>query len=212
MKQGFAANVAATAPSIPSGWDDGYPSDGNPLTPIPPTQPGAYWFHMIGTSIERVITAAGLTPDASNLDLLKNAISATVPSGTVIAFAKNTAPAGYLKCDGMAISRSIYSALFSVIGTTFGVGDGSTTFNLPDMRGQFVRGWADAGVIDAGRVFGSTQLDELKSHSHNSWALAAGSSVVAGGSTHVVSTAATSLTGGSETRPRNVAHLYCIKI
>lgn len=74
--------------------------------------------------------------------------SSGVPIGTVIDFASPTAPAGYLKCNGALISRSAYSALFSVIGTTYGEGDGSTTFALPDRRGLFSRGWDDGRGID----------------------------------------------------------------
>jgi microcystin-dependent protein len=65
----------------------------------------------------------------------------SVPIGTIDWFAMSTAPAGYLECDGSAVSRSTYSALFSKIGTLYGVGDGSSTFNLPDLRGRFARGW-----------------------------------------------------------------------
>jgi microcystin-dependent protein len=59
-----------------------------------------------------------------------------VPTGAMTAYAGATAPAGWLLCDGSAVSRTTFSALFSAIGTTFGVGDGSTTFNLPDLRGR----------------------------------------------------------------------------
>ncbi len=68
-----------------------------------------------------------------------------VPAGTVSAFAGASAPNGYLLCDGGAISRSIYSDLFASLGITYGAGDGSTTFNIPDLRGEFLRG------LDAGR-------------------------------------------------------------
>ena len=86
------------------------------------------------------------------------AVPSGTPTGTVIFYAKNTAPTGFLKANGAAVSRSTYADLFAVTGTTFGVGDGSTTFNLPDMRGYFARGWADDGSIDTGRTFGTTQL------------------------------------------------------
>ena len=56
--------------------------------------------------------------------------------------------------------------MFSTISTTFGVGDGSSTFALPDLRGQFIRGWANNGSTDASRVFGSTQTDQNKNHTH----------------------------------------------
>ena len=79
------------------------------------------------------------------------------PAGTVIFYGANSAPTGYLKANGAAVSRSTYADLFTAIGTTFGVGNGSTTFNVPDMRGYFARGWADDGSIDSGRTFGTTQ-------------------------------------------------------
>ncbi|QRC15964.1 tail fiber protein [Klebsiella pneumoniae] len=71
--------------------------------------------------------------------------------------ARSTAPSGWLKANGEAVSRTIYAALFEAIGTTFGIGDGSTTFNLPDLRGEFIRGWDDGRGIDSGRGFGSEQ-------------------------------------------------------
>ncbi len=81
-------------------------------------------------------------------------------------FARSTAPSGYLKCNGAAISRTTYAALFSAIGTTFGAGDGSTTFNIPDLRGEFIRGWDDARGVDTSRVFGSWQDGQNLSHTH----------------------------------------------
>lgn len=87
-------------------------------------------------------------------------------AGMIAAFARNTPPAGWLKANGAAISRTTYDSLFVAIGTTFGAGDGSTTFNLPDMRGEFLRGWDDARGIDTGRAFGSFQDSDNKSHTH----------------------------------------------
>ncbi len=156
----------------------------------------------------------------------------SVPVGAVFWFAADTAPSGYLKANGASVSRTTYAALFAVIGTTFGVGDGSTTFGLPDLRGEFVRGWDDGRGVDSGRVFGSAQGDANKAHNH---------SVTGGAHTHEVyedslggtgdaltlstghNTAATvqsdtgthaytvSSEGESEARPRNVALLACIK-
>lgn len=63
-----------------------------------------------------------------------------VPSGSVIPFAGSTAPQGYLLCDGREVSRTDYPYLFDVIGTTYGEGDGSTTFNLPNLQDKFVQG------------------------------------------------------------------------
>ena len=80
-----------------------------------------------------------------------------VPPGTVANFARSTPPPGWLKANGAAVSRTSYSALFAAIGTTFGAGDGSTTFNLPDDRGHFTRSWDDGAGVDQARAFGSKQ-------------------------------------------------------
>ena len=93
-------------------------------------------------------------------------LASGVPVGTILAHAANTPPSGFLECNGSNISRSTYATLFSTISTTFGVGDGSSTFALPDLRGQFIRGWANTGSTDASRVFGSTQTDQNKNHTH----------------------------------------------
>ena len=82
--------------------------------------------------------------------------------GQVCFFAMDTAPDGFLKANGAAVSRTTFSALFNAIGTTFGAGDGSTTFNLPDMRGEFPRGWDDGRGVDSGRSFGTAQLDQMQ--------------------------------------------------
>lgn len=89
------------------------------------------------------------------------------PPGKVGYFAGTTAPAGWLKANGAAVSRTAYAALFAYVGTTFGAGDGTNTFNLPDLRGEFVRGFDDGRGLDGGRTFGSEQLDGLGTHAHS---------------------------------------------
>lgn len=74
------------------------------------------------------------------------------PTGAVIAFAGSSAPTNWLLCSGQAVSRTTYAALFAVISTTYGVGDGTTTFNLPDLRGRTVAGIDNMGGSDAGRL------------------------------------------------------------
>jgi microcystin-dependent protein len=91
----------------------------------------------------------------------------TVPIGTVAYFSAATAPDSWLVCNGQAISRTEYDVLFARIGTTYGAGNGSTTFNVPDLRGEFIRGWDGGRGVDSGRTFGSAQVDELKSHTHS---------------------------------------------
>jgi microcystin-dependent protein len=75
-----------------------------------------------------------------------------IPTGTVNAYAGSTAPTDWLLCFGQAVSRSTYSALFAVVSTTYGVGDGTTTFNLPDLRGRGIAGADNMGGTDAGRL------------------------------------------------------------
>jgi len=77
--------------------------------------------------------------------------------GTVSGFAAVNAPKGWLKCNGAEVDRVLFSKLFAVIGEQFGAGDGSTTFNLPDLRGEFLRGFDDGRGVDVGRVFGVSQ-------------------------------------------------------
>jgi microcystin-dependent protein len=141
--------------------------------------------------------------------------SSDIKAATAAFFAMNSAPDGWLKANGAAISRTAYAALFAVIGTTFGAGDGSTTFNIPDLRGYFPRGWDDSAGVDSGRAFGSIQQDELKSHAHTyDRAVYPNWTTTPGGAFQVVpyyTTATTNATGGTETRPKNVALLACIK-
>lgn len=96
---------------------------------------------------------------------LGNAPNPILP-GTIAYMGINSAPLGWLKANGAAISRTTYADLFSVIGTTFGTGDGLSTFNLPDLRGEFIRGHDDGRGVDNGRVLGSWQDSDNKSHNH----------------------------------------------
>lgn len=95
-------------------------------------------------------------------------------AGMVAAFAMTTVPAGWLKCNGAAVSRTTFAQLFALLGTTYGAGDGSTTFNLPDMRGLFPRGWDDGRGLDPGRALGTYQDMMVQSHSHSASAAAVG--------------------------------------
>ncbi len=81
--------------------------------------------------------------------------------GEVAAWPAAAIPSGWLECDGAAVSRTTYASLFAAIGTTFGVGDGSTTFNLPDLRGEFIRGLDNGRGVDAARALGSAQTGQV---------------------------------------------------
>lgn len=139
-------------------------------------------------------------------------IGLAVPTGAVISFAGISAPATYLICDGSAVSRTTYADLFAIIGTTYGAGDGSTTFNLPDLRGEFVRGFDNSRGVDSGRAFGSFQDDELRQHRHDIVTGEPGNALAGGGGREVDSgLTQTAFFGGTETRPRNVALNYIVK-
>nr|DAF32415.1 MAG TPA: tail collar fiber protein [Caudoviricetes sp.] len=93
---------------------------------------------------------------------LNNSVQISELVGEVAFFARTTPPSGWLKANGAAVSRTTYAALFAAIGTTFGAGDGSSTFNLPDLRGEFVRGLDDGRNVDGGRRLGTNQGDAIR--------------------------------------------------
>jgi len=97
-------------------------------------------------------TEAGLMTAADKTKLDGISSGSSTPAGVVLPFSGNTAPAGYLFCYGQAVSRTTYADLFSEIGTTYGTGNGSTTFNLPDLRGRAVFGKDNMGGAAAGRL------------------------------------------------------------
>jgi microcystin-dependent protein len=142
---------------------------------------------------------------------------AVVPVGSITMYGANTPPTGWLECNAAAVSRTTYAALFAVIGTTFGVGNGTTTFNLPESRGEFMRGWDNARGVDTGRVFGSAQADEFEAHVHSVQPPAASDDTSSGltttgtGGAETITPYNTASTGGSETRPRNIAVMFIIK-
>lgn len=139
-------------------------------------------------------------------------------TGQVAFFAMSTTPNGWLKANGASVSRTTYAGLFSVIGTTYGVGDGSTTFGLPDLRGEFLRALDDGRGVDSGRGIGTAQGHQMQSHTHTITPLQTTSGTYAGVGTYNGTNSSTpnsGATGGtsnsSENRPRNVALLACIK-
>lgn len=89
-----------------------------------------------------------------------------IPLASILWFCSPRVPPGYLLCDGSEVLRSRYQQLFRAIGTTYGTGDGKTTFNLPNLVGRFCRGWGPESPIDPGRLFGTYQADTVKRHAH----------------------------------------------
>lgn len=106
---------------------------------------------------DNTVTTAKIVDGNVTLAKLAAAVQALlVPTGSVSPFAGTSEPTGWLFCYGQAISRTTYAALFAAIGTTYGSGDGSTTFNLPDMRGRVVAGQDDMGGTSANRLTNQT--------------------------------------------------------
>lgn len=142
------------------------------------------------------------------------------PPGAIMWWAKAAPPAGWLKCNGALLNRGAYAALFNSIGVTHGAGDGTTTFALPDLRGEFIRGLSDGRVgIDTGRTLGSAQADMFQTHTHNITGWSSTVNETPGAhfyntnqfNTTASTTAPLGGNSGSETRPRNIALLPIIK-
>lgn len=144
-------------------------------------------------------------------DQIQTTIDGVIPIGGVIAWPTSSVPTNYLECDGSTFSAGTYAALNTLLG-------GNT---LPDLRGEFVRGWDNSRGVDSGRAILSTQAGQMPSHTHNVYTHAgdpAGSTAngAGGGDTvNTVTDGVTSATGGtsnsSETRPRNVAFMYVMR-
>lgn len=174
MDRAFLSGASATPPDAPASPSVGYPTGGDLSTAVPPTNPGAHWFYAITEEIRNVIVGAGLTPLVSSVTQLVQAIRLFGHEpGDLKMRAHGVVPTGWLECDGRAISRTTYSALFAAIGTTYGAGDGSTTFNVPDMRGEVARGWDHGRGVDPGRVLGSSQAASAGEHYHGTGAFTA---------------------------------------
>lgn len=153
-----------------------------------------------------------------------------VPVGSTIWVNSTSAPAGFIKENGALLSRATYPALYTYAAASgnivteaswssgnsgaFSTGDLSTTFRIPDSRGEFVRGYDDSRGVDTGRVLGARQADELKAHIHGNagsfFITSSGGGVYNAGASGGQQTT-TSSTGGAETRPRNIAKLACVK-
>jgi len=165
---------------------------------------------------------AGPGDSSSKIATTAFVINNGMPVGSIIFTARPSAPAGYVKASGAAIGREAYAALFAVIGTIYGAGDGSTTFNLPDLRGMFVRGLDEYRGTDPYyyRSVGSTQAHSVQDHAHTVDTPLRNADNDRGGSSSSwsIDNVQTNWTGGmangnasTETRPVNMALLACIK-
>lgn len=151
-----AADLYFGARTVPNRWVWNDKFDGSGTDRMTLREDGLLTLNPTGAGVP---SAAGDIVNKAYVDAIG------VPIGTVIAFARVTAPAKYLSCNGASLIRADYDPLFQIIGTTYGAAD-SSHFSLPDMRGEFIRGYDSSGTIDPGHGFGLKQSDLLESHTH----------------------------------------------
>ena len=210
----------------------------------------------VASEVLNVVLAANIAPDRQDDTQLLQAINTLIANGgsggnggngggfgaeigSVTAFAMPPPPEGWLVCDGSAVSRTDYADLYAAIGTVWGDGDQIATFNLPDLRGEFIRGFDAGRGVDVDRVFASDQLDQMQritaralgygtdggmfapfasfdgafseAEANNNGRAAVGthSGLVSG--LAFDSAGSPNARVGAETRPRNVAMTYAIK-
>ena len=186
-----------------------------------------------GVNVTGSVTATSFVGSGAGL----TGISA-IPAGMVAPFAQTSAPSGWLVCNGNAVSRTSYADLFSAIGTTYGAGDGSSTFNVPELRGEFIRGLDNSRGIDSGRANGSFQdhgIPAMKGHISDAHGQSRLQTFAQSGFTNVFDGVGTSswrtsihavsgnyasimfdstnvIPAATHVRPRNVAMTYMIKV
>ena len=151
-------------------------------------QPGVALSEVANTTWRQTSVAAaaiaGMVIDLTPLDMLDDGNVANYKAGVIAAINQliataqfwkpgdvkgtmsTTVPTGWLVANGQIVSRTTYADLFAAIGTTYGAGDGSTTFGIPDLRGEFLRGWDDGRGVDSGRALGSFQAQMVQTHKH----------------------------------------------
>ena len=213
-------------------WEPTEPTGGatalwfNTATGISYISTGVGWVAWRTVVVGRFSKASGSISYVETFPYRQSFYDEETQIGTIRTFAANTEPrGGWLPCSGVAVSRMRYRTLFNYIGTTYGVGDGLATFNMPDLRGRFVRGHDAGAGVDAGRAFGSTQNDEFKAHNHTFTDFASnvqtqvladtggtgGNVSLPNAGTAYATNSAMNNTGGTETRPKNVAMGFYIK-
>ena len=113
---------------------------------------------------DSVITAKIQDGAVTAAKLDAGAVSVLMPTASIMPYAGSSAPTGYLLCDGAAISRSTYSNLFGLLATTYGSGDGSSTFNIPDLRGRVIAGHGGTLLSGSADAIGATNAHSTKTH------------------------------------------------
>lgn len=185
-KADLASPTFTGTPVLPSGTTLG----GTAMTT--PTGTGAAVL-AVSPTLTGVPVAPTASPGTSTTQLATTAFvaAASVPTGTIVMFGAATAPTGYLGCDAAAVSRTTYAALFAVVGITWGAGDGSTTFNVPDLRGRAPIGTGTGSGLTARSLAASGGAEthtlitaEMPAHTHTSTRMASEVDATSGGDLH----------------------------
>lgn len=140
-----------------------------------------------GTPTAPTATAGTSTTQIATCEYVGTAIASAAPTGSITMWSTGTAPSGYLLCNGQAVSRTVYAALFAVLGSVFGSGDGSTTFNVPDYRDRMPIG---AGTLYSVNSKGGSKDAVVVAHTHT------GTTATNGAHSHIIDAANSSLSGG----------------
>ena len=222
MRQLNSLGIAIEPPSGP--FPFGQLKNSNPLGSGNGSAAIAEWandpIQMIYAALDHFgISISDVAEQVGDSDFIR-ILEGVLPVGTFLPAAFTTDPATLdircLPCEGQTVSEVTYAALFARIGTAFNTGgEPGGSFRLPETRGEGIRGFDDGRGIDPARVFGSYQLDEFKSHTHDadSFALAGtlGNVFRNDGSVNNPATLTTLATGGSETRMRNFTAKFLIR-
>ncbi|MCW8918899.1 MAG: hypothetical protein OQL08_08810 [Gammaproteobacteria bacterium] len=224
-----------------AGHDNNTFTEGDPQASVPATVVTDDWLNAVQEEIANVIEEGGGELDKQDNTQLLTKIQALiaagqsigVPTGTTINGYFAAAPTGFVEASGVTLSRATYSDLYDhavaeglVITEAawqageygmFSDGDGATTFRIPDLRGEFLRGWDHGRGVDSGRALGSWQDSENKAHIHgvpfdNTGGTGSGSgNLEETGTPSDPGAIDTTSSGGAESRPRNIALMVCIK-
>ncbi len=212
---------------------DGWQVDANGIPQKPPFQFHNYMWHTQYKWLEYLDAEKALIQgDSAKIFKVADAVNANEAvafgqfTGYVLPFATSTVPNGFLECNGAVLSRTTYADLFTVLGTTYGAGDGTTTFNIPDLRGEFIRGFDNGRGVDSGRAIGTYQLDDGKyiesiRTSREGSLMDQTVTLNYNGNENIGISTGTDYSSSnrqwfiigraSEIRPRNLAMMYCIK-
>lgn len=229
-------SAVAVRPATAAAGTPGWFQDGNPAEGIRGTVLEADFLNDLVANLLAVLTAGGVTPVKGEDNNLRDAILAmiaggTVPVGAIVSFAATAAPIGYVKANGVLLSRSTYASLWAhaqasgalVSDATWvtsrpgawSTGDGATTFRIPDFRGLFMRGFHDgSGTYDSNTatLLGQYRDSQNKAHTHSAPQGLSGAG--GGASLDVGGNGVASVTGsegGTEGFPRHASSLICIK-